>query len=192
MKAALLLVLGAADVFGAGMRAGIARVDITPAGPIWLSGYASRNHPSEGVRQHLWARALAIETNAGRPVVIVATDLIGLPASVAGGVAARARSQFGIDRSRLLLNSSHTHTGPVVWPGLATMFDLPSGEEAKLREYAAKLEDDLVSVIGKAIADLAPADLSFGFGEAGFAMNRREPTPRGIRIGVNPAGPADH
>jgi hypothetical protein len=173
------------------MRAGVGRVDITPRAPIWLSGYASRNHPSEDVLQPLWARALALETSGGR-VVIVSTDLIGLPAEVSDQVAARVRREFGIERSRLLLNSSHTHTGPVVWPNLATMFEPPPGEEARLREYAAGLVDDLSAAIGKAIADLSPAEVSYGFGEAGFAMNRREPTENGIKIGVNPSGPTDH
>ena len=27
----------------AGFKAGVARVNITPQGPIWMSGYASRN-----------------------------------------------------------------------------------------------------------------------------------------------------
>ena len=90
--------------------------------------------------------------------VIVSTDLIGLPAEVADQVAARAQRQFGIQRARLLLNSSHTHTGPVVWPGLAAMFTLP-GAETTLRDYASHLTDDLVTVIGQAIADLSPAEV---------------------------------
>jgi hypothetical protein len=117
---------------------------------------------------------------------------VGLPAEVTTEVAARARRQFGIERARLLLNSSHTHTGPVVWPALAAMFDGPPAEEAKLRDYAARLVDDLVSVIGKAIADLSPAEVAYGFGEVGFAINRREPTATGVKIGVNPSGPGDH
>ena len=40
--------------------------------------------------------------------------------------------------------------------------------------------------------DLAPARLSVGHGAVGFAVNRREPTPEGVKIGVNPAGPVDH
>ena len=56
-----------------------------------MSGYASRNHPSTGVRQALWAKALALESDSGGPVVIVATDLVGLPAEVADEVASRAR-----------------------------------------------------------------------------------------------------
>jgi hypothetical protein len=188
---AVILLFAAAVAQGAGLRAGAARVEITPRGPIWMSGYASRNHPSTGVLQPLYARALAIDAGGGR-VVIVTTDLVGLPRETADRVAERAHERFGIERARLLLNSSHTHTGPVVWPGLAAMFTLPDGEEAKLREYAAKLEGDLVHVIGLALENPAPAEISVGFGQAGFAMNRREPTPRGIRIGVNPAGPTDH
>src|SRR5258708_4163428 len=119
MRAALALIFCVAPCFGAGLRAGVAKLDITPRGPIWMSGYASRSHASEGVRQTLWAKALAIDAGSGGRVVIVTTDLIGLPAEVADEVAAGASQQFGIERSRLLLNSSHTHTGPVVWPGLA-------------------------------------------------------------------------
>jgi len=191
-RAAVVVLCAAQAAYGVGMRAGVARKDITPKGPIWMSGYASRNHPSTGVVQPLWARALAIQGTAGGRVVIVTTDLVGLPSELADQVASRALRQFKLERSRLLLNSSHTHTGPVVWPGLATMFDMPPEEERKLRDYAAQLVDDLVWVIGQAIADLSPAEISYGFGQAGFAINRREPTPRGVRIGVNPAGPTDH
>jgi len=46
--------------------------------------------------------------------------------------------------------------------------------------------------VGKALGDLAPASLSVGHGAVGFAVNRREPTPEGVKIGVNPGGPVDH
>ncbi|HUK16618.1 MAG TPA: neutral/alkaline non-lysosomal ceramidase N-terminal domain-containing protein [Bryobacteraceae bacterium] len=190
MKALLLLLLGAAQLPATGLRAGVARMEITPRGPIWMSGYASRNHPSTGVRQPLFARALAIEDGRTR-TVIVTTDLIGLPAELADRVAARAQSEYGIERARLLLNSSHTHTGPVVWPNLSAMFTLPQGEEDRLREYASQLANNLVAVIGQAVADLSPATLSLGFGQAGFAVNRREPSANGVKIGVNFAGPTD-
>ena len=38
---------------------------------------------------------------------------------------------------------------------------------------------------------MVPARLSYGVGRAHFALNRREPTPTGIRLGKNPAGPTD-
>src|SRR5690349_9959013 len=95
-------------------KAGISRVEITPAGPIWMSGYASRTKPSEGVLQKLWAKALAVEDRRGTKLVIVTTDLIGLPRSITDLIGARVQKEFGIPRSQLLLNSSHTHTGPLI------------------------------------------------------------------------------
>jgi Neutral/alkaline non-lysosomal ceramidase, N-terminal len=191
MKPLLVILIAALSLPAAGLRAGAARIDITPQGPIWMSGYAVRNKPSEGVRHPIFVRALAIDSGSG-PVVFVSTDLIGLPFEVSDEVAARARKQFGIERSRLLLNSSHTHTGPVIWPNLVSMWNLPAGEDAKLRAYSERLVNDLVSVIGSAVKDLSPAEVSYGFGEAGFAMNRREPSANGMRIGVNRQGPVDH
>jgi neutral ceramidase len=176
----------------ADFQAGVARIPITPQEPIWLSGYASRKHPSEGVLHDLWAKALALEEAKGGRLVIVSTDLIGLPLAVSDLVAARVQKQYGLDRARLLLNSSHTHTGPVVWPNLETMYDLPPEQERLLRDYSRAVADALVSVIGAALGDLAPAELSFGQGTAGFAVNRREFTPEGVKIGVNPDGPVDH
>src|SRR5260370_34857342 len=110
MKVILLAALAAVPLSAAGVRAGVAGVDIPPPGRIWMSGYASRNHPSEGVRQPLWARALAIEAPSGGRVVIVTTDLVGLPAEVSDEVARRARREVGIERPRLLLNSPHPPT----------------------------------------------------------------------------------
>lgn len=157
-----------------------------------MSGYANRQHPSTGVASQLFAKALALDDGRGARVVLVTTDLIGLPASVSDSVSARAMQQFSLERSQIVLNSSHTHTGPVVRPNLMTMFDLPPGEEQKLNAYAQQLTENLVAVIGAALGQLAPARVSYGVGEAGFAMNRREFTAKGVKLGVNRQGPTDH
>jgi hypothetical protein len=34
-------------------KAGVARVKITPAGPLWMSGYGSRTKPAEGTEHDL-------------------------------------------------------------------------------------------------------------------------------------------
>jgi hypothetical protein len=189
-KIAIVLIASAAG-FAAEYKAGVARVDITPQGPIWLSGYADRKHPSEGVLQPLAAKALALEDSKGGRVVIVTTDLIGLPRQISDEVAARVQKQHGLERSRLVLNSSHTHTGPAVGRNLRVMFALDEENERRVNEYARKLADDLVKVVGDALGDLRPATISYAAGEARFGINRREPTPKGVKIGVNPAGPVD-
>jgi hypothetical protein len=178
-------------MFGADYKAGVARVKITPEKPIWLSGYASRNHASEGLIQDLWAKAVAIEDAKGTRVVIVTNDLIGLPRALSDIVAARVQKEYGLDRSRLLLNSSHTHTGPALRGNLGTMWDLGPEDAAAINGYSMKLADSLVAVAGAALGDLKPARIWFGEGKAEFAVNRREPTPKGIVIGVNPQGARD-
>ncbi len=193
MRVLAFLFLLAAMAAGADFRAGAARMDITPDGSIWLSGYASRDHPSTGVLHRLYARAVAIEDRRGERVVVVGMDLIGIPRQMADEVCARVAKRYDLDRAQVLLNASHTHTGPVVWPNLSTMYDLPDEEVQRLKAYSRRVSDTLVQVIGAALGAMQPAKLSFGNGEAGFAVNRRVIRPDGrVDFGVNPDGPVDH
>src|SRR5579859_2358909 len=123
MRAIAILLLSVFSLAAADYKAGIGRIIITPEKPIYMSGYAGRDHPSEGAIHDLWAKALAIEDRKGARVVIVTTDLIGLPRGVADVVAARVQQQYGIDRSHLVLTSSHTHTGPLIRGNLEIMFE---------------------------------------------------------------------
>jgi neutral ceramidase len=133
----------AGTLTGADFQAGLARLKITPEGPIWLSGYAARKHASEGVVHDLWAKALALESSKGGRVVIVTTDLIGLPRAITELVAARVEKQYGLERARLVLNSSHTHTGPVLRANLSAMYDLSPEDDQRINDYSRTLTDAL-------------------------------------------------
>ncbi len=191
----LLAVVGTALELAAAdpaLQAGVSRIKITPPGAFWMSGYAARKHPSEGVLADLWAKALALRDPAGQTAVIVTTDLIGLPGHISADVMARVKERFGLDRSQVLLNSSHTHSGPAVGRNLSVMFDFNAVEAGRVEAYSTQLTSDLVTIIGEALKDVGPAQVTVGHGRAGFAINRREPTTQGVRIGVNTAGPVDH
>ena len=182
----------AASLHAADFKAGVARIAITPPTPFWLSGYAARTNPAPTVRNELWAKALALEDPDGARAVIVTTDLIGLPAAIADAAAARLARDRGLPRAAIVFNSSHTHAGPAIWPNLRVMFDFTPAEQARVEQYARQLTDNLAAVGGHALDTLAPATLAFGRGSAGFAINRRQSTPDGVRIGVNTNGPVDH
>jgi neutral ceramidase len=191
--AAVIALLGAGlPLLAADFQAGVARARITPPSPFWMSGYASRTHPSEGVEQDLWAKALALRDGEGRLAVVVTTDLIGLTGAISDEVAERVRERFGVERRQLVLLASHTHCGPAVRRNLAVMYDLGEEDRRRVDAYGDRLVERLVEVVGAALGDLAPAVLAAGNGSAGFAVNRREPTPGGVKIGVFPAGPVDH
>ncbi len=56
----------------------MAKVVITPAENMWMSGYGGRDKPSEGKLTDLWAKALAIEDPRGQRAVLVTMDLVGI------------------------------------------------------------------------------------------------------------------
>ncbi len=173
-------------------KVGVARVDITPDGPIWLTGYGNRNKPSEGVEQRLFAKALAIEDAAGAKSVLVTADLIGFPKELSDDVAARIERATRVPRDRFMLVASHTHTGPVIHNSLGGMFDLKGPDLEAVRSYAKKLSDQLVTLAVDATKKLEPANFEFAHGRATFAMNRRVFRPNGVQFGVNPEGLVDH
>lgn len=173
-------------------RAGVAKIDITPEGPIWLSGYAARTSPSKGVARRIFARALAIESKKGGRLVLVSTDLIGLPMTVTDQVSARLQKDLGLDRSQLVFNSSHTHTGPMLNRNLAIMEPDDEGERERIRQYTQQVASHLEEAVRQAMAKLQPARLAFGAGQVGFAINRREFRQEQVVLGENPKGPVDH
>jgi neutral ceramidase len=173
-------------------QAGLGREQISPPLPSWLSGYASRSRPATNLQTELWAKALALQDPNGNRLVLVTTDLIGLPREISELVAERARLKHQLPRSSLILNSSHTHAGPAVWPNLQVMFNLNAEDTQRAENYARQLANALSRTIDAALQDLSPGTLAFGRGTATFAINRREPTPNGVRLGLHPSGPVDH
>jgi neutral ceramidase len=169
-------------------RVGVARVCISPREPIWLAGYAARTHPSTGVAGDLWAKALAIEGGRGGRVVIVTMDLLCVPTA---DIATEVKRCYGLERSQLLLNCSHNHSGPSLWEG-APFTALSPEEYEKCRHYTEGVAANLVEVIGAALRNVAPASISHGTGQAGFGRNRRLLTSTGYQIAPNPEGRTDH
>ncbi len=188
----LFLFLSALTLSGAEIKAGTGRKSITPQLPAWLTGYAVRDRPSAEVLHDLWAKAIVFEENSGNRVVIVTTDLLGLSHEICEEVALRVSKKYGIPRANLVLSSSHTHSGPAVWPCLSTIFDFNTEDMNAVARYGQKLTDDIVEAISIAINDLEPVQISVGHGSADFGVNRRQSMDNQVVIGVNPAGPVDH
>ncbi len=163
-------------------QAGFGKVVITPDEPTAMSGYAGRNEPAKGKVHDLYARAAALRDPAGKTVVLLSTDLIGVPATMAE-VVSKAVEKHGLARADVMLTCSHTHCGPALDDELTSMLFLAQPELDKIKKYQPILNAKLIAVIGQAIADLKPAQLATGIGKAEFASHRRAP------IGT---GPYDH
>jgi hypothetical protein len=175
----------------AGWKAGAARIDTTPEIPVRMAGYASRTSPSQGVSHPLAAKALALSDARGTRVVFVTCDIISFRRPFTDRVTERVKAKYELPRENIVLLASHTHAGPA--PSEASGPDGAAVSE-DLRnnvDYTRDLENKLVEVVGSALSRLEAASVTYGVGRAHFALNRREPTPRGIRLGKYPAGPTD-
>src|SRR5207249_9868945 len=156
-------------------QVGVATIDITPSYNIRLTGYAVRKTESEGVAQHLWAKALAIGSDGERPAILITVDNCGLPANVRDEVVARLKKDRRIAAERVAICSSHTHTGPMLKGFAPNIFGEPLSPEqwARVERYTSELTAALETVALRALDDRRASKLSRGKGQAEFAANRR-------------------
>jgi len=128
----------------AGLRAGTAKVDITPATYEIMWGFEDRLAPAQSTLDPLYARVLVLEAG-DRRLAIVALDLgrsFGEPALDRLRESARKTSRI----SCLLVSASHTHSAPIVkdeYSGTPPEWELRALEriEAAIAEAAAHLRD---------------------------------------------------
>ncbi|NII28463.1 hypothetical protein HB364_25495 [Pseudoflavitalea sp. X16] len=175
-----------------GIKVGTGRVSITPELPFYLSGYAVRTTPAVTKVHDLWAKALVIEENTSSRIVIITTDVLGLTSAITETVVDRAQKKYGIARSQIVFNASHTHSGPMIWPALSIIGEYDAATIQVFTRYTMDLTDKLMQAIDMAMQSLVPMTLSYGNGTAGFAANRRQFTAKGVANGVNPTGAVDH
>lgn len=162
---------------------GVARLDITPAYPIRLSGYAARHTESEGVEQRLWAKALAIGSDKEGPAILLTVDSTGIPGHVRDEIARRLERHKGIPSERVAVCSTHTHCAPHLAGYLTNLFlgPLPADQQARIARYTGELTDGLEKVALAALRNRRAATLNWGQTTATFAANRR-----------TKGGPVDH
>jgi neutral ceramidase len=168
----------------ASWRVGLGAVDITPPLGVWMGGYAARKEPARGIAQPLYAKAMAIQDAAGPRAVVATIDVLGLTEPAVDRIAMEARQQYGLPRERLLLSSSHTHSGPIIRDQLAVAYDLTPAQWDDVRASTRRIEGQVVEAIGRALGAMRPARLRWAQGAASFGANRR--------TAINPDGPVDH
>ncbi len=177
-------------------KAGTARVDITPQQSIWMAGYGGRNKPSEGKVHSLWAKAIALEDGQGNRAVIIGTDTLGMTRSIYATIKERLKSSLDLAADQIMINASHTHTGPVLRGGLYDIYPLTESHLKVINAYSARLEDQICAIVAEAFEKMEPVELRHGVGVSRFGTNRRENRPETLvpkrRLDDSLKGPVDH
>lgn len=193
--AVILLVshhLGLANTPASGWKAGVAKENITPKQAMWLAGYGGRDRPSDGTIHDLWAKALALEDGSGKRAVLITTDLLGVPKPFSDRLRDRLEKKYKLSRAQIIINSSHTHSGPVLDDALKDIYPLDKEQSQRIQSYTRELEDKMVNLVGKAIANLQPAQLHSKNGVTRFQVNRRNNAEATLALQTELKGPNDH
>ena len=173
-------------------QAGVARVDITPRDSLWMAGYGARDHPGEGTLHPLWAKALVLQDAEEHRGVIVTTDLLGFPGEMSDRIRVRVEKRHHLARAQIILNSSHTHSGPVLRSALYDIYPLDTTQIRKIEAYSSHLEDQVVALVDSAFSHLQPAVLSAGNGTVRFQVNRRNNESGTLPASTELNGPNDY
>ena len=142
-----------------GLRAGYAKVDVTPSGPVMMGGYALRDSPSEGTHEgdRLYVRALVFADDR-TTVAFIEADVVLLR-----GVdifRRRVSKSTGIPFDHVLIGDTHNHAAPSPHPEGTT-------------EWERHFADSLLSAARTAANNLVAVRITAGSGRSRVGMNRR-------------------
>jgi neutral ceramidase len=147
----------------ASLKAGIAKVDITPTESLYMGGYdeSGRPDPSNGVYGKIYIRALVFDDNSRR-VAFIETDVVSFPNKDYLPVRQLISEKTGIPVENIILGCVHNHAAPV------------PGEKNSNSTWNKNLNNNFVKAVKDAIADLEPVKIGGGTGKSYIAMNRRK------------------
>lgn len=173
-------------------KAGVARAVITPQEPMWIAGYANRDHAAEGKLQDLWAKVLMLEDAGGKRCVLITLDLCGIPKDLSDYIRGQMKLKYKLDKAQIIINSSHTHSGPVVANFLQNTYMIDDKQKQNIKAYTDQLSKQIIQLAGEAIKSLEPAEVFTENGFARFQVNRRTNNEPFLLIQPELEGPSDY
>ncbi len=158
---------------------GWAKVDITPDRPVALVGQLHKRI-SQKVRDPLTATALALETrdeNGQREqAILVSCDLLGIRKVVQDRLRRAVKDRLpDFEVNKLLLNATHTHTGPGFGDeDFGSLYDVSKDQGVmKASEYADFFVARVAQAVVEAWQSRKPGGMSWALGHAVIGWNRR-------------------
>ena len=149
------------------LKVGFSRVDITPQLGIAISGYfVPRN--AKGVLDRLEASCVAYE-QGGKRAVMISCDLIGINQEYIAEFKDGIVKATGLDSDAIYIHATHTHTGPYVVKkeDIGNRAELAISTNGDIEQgYYDFLATRLADVCVMALADLKPAKMGYGVGQA--------------------------
>lgn len=155
------------------LLAGAAKADITPRPGMPMTGYSANANYGKGFRTRLYARVLYLKPIEGKPVVLVATDLLSGSELVHRKIAELVAAKTDVDFGGIMMTATHTHSGPGNMFG-SNFYLTHAGNKGGLdMKFLDFITGQIASAIIEAYNSKKPAKIAAGTMEVyGFTRNR--------------------
>jgi len=166
------------------LKAGVAKVNITPPVGICQAGFSSREgKPSVGIHDDLYAKALVLEKNKTK-LALLTMDILGIDEKNKIRIEEMIYKQTGI--KNVFLCATHNHSGPM----LSHSFTMSGKHDPSYTDVFCK---KVAGAVYMAANNMTPVKIKYGIGQSQIGINRRPKDKNGKvrRIGENPNGPVD-
>jgi hypothetical protein len=161
------------------LKAGAARIKITPPVGIPLAGFGAKVEVSKGVHDDLEAKALVLKDEEEK-VAIITLDLVELKAEIVAKIREKIKQQTGIKDQNILICCTHTHSGPDFKPNKLSTMSIKK-QELLIKIFTLDLIRQITHVVDIANSMLKEARVSFGKVQLnGLSYNRRMKIPGGV------------
>ena len=173
----------------ASATAGWAEVEITPPLGIGLGGRGGPGTLANKVLDPLYAQVLYLKDAKGKGFVLVSFDLVGLPHDLSDRLRTDIVHELGVEWNLVVLNASHTHSGPYMIRSLMAGVGPPPQIEL---DYFKSLEEKIVTATRTAAKGLQPVQVEVFHGTSQVGINRRGKNKQGRSTMLpNPQAPFD-
>ncbi|MDZ7262397.1 MAG: neutral/alkaline non-lysosomal ceramidase N-terminal domain-containing protein [candidate division KSB1 bacterium] len=165
------------------LKAGLAKVDITPPAGLDLSGYVLREGKAIGVKDPLFTRAVVFDNGKNRVAMIVC-DLLGFRDTDVEICRKELQARCGLDRHQIMIAATHTHSAPATLPLIGCGEVEPA--------YVKVLREKIVQAVAEAAQQMRPVYLTTGRTTLTIGLNRRGNLAKGsMESTQNSKGPVD-
>lgn len=173
-------------------QVGVAKVKITPAESMWMSGYAGRDRPADAVLHDLWVKSIVFVDANNQTSVLITLDLSGISKQISSEIKSELFKSFGWTESQIIINTSHTHSGPVLKDYLSHLYPLDEEGYNAASVYTSELKEKVLQCTAKAFSEKEPARVDTGEGLCRFQVNRRNNVESQLDKYTELKGPNDY
>lgn len=159
------------------LKAGFAKIDITPPPGLPMAGYSDRQSEALGVHDPLWCQLMLLEDQHNL-VGLIILDLIAVDEGFVRAVRQKIESGAELPGQNFIVAATHTHSGPA-----GTYLEKPLSQPSpQIDFFRDELSSKIADLVHQTRSNLLPAHLSVAHAQAPDVLANR----------LRPNGPVDH